>query len=157
DRVWHSLERLTNPLGVANWLIRENMRANANHISGRVLDVGCGLKPYAELFATDAYVGIELRPTREGIVDVLASALHLPFLDGAFDAVVSNQVLEHVPEPSQMLSEAFRVLRPGGYLLLTTPQTWGLHHVPHDYYRYTPFGLRYLAEKNGFQVAKVYP
>jgi hypothetical protein len=56
-----------------------------------------------------------------------------------------------------MLAEAVRVLRPGGFQVLTTPQTWGLHHVPHDYYRYTPYGLRYLAEKNGLTVLAVYP
>jgi hypothetical protein len=55
------------------------------------------------------------------------------------------------------MSEVARVLRPGGFLLLTTPQTWGLHHEPHDYYRYTCYGLRHQAERAGLQVVSITP
>ena len=55
------------------------------------------------------------------------------------------------------MAEAARVLKAGGVLLLTTPQTWGLHLEPHDFYRYTRYGLRYLAEKSGLEVIEVMP
>ncbi len=84
-------------------------------------------------------------------------ALALPLADRSADTVLCNQVLEHVPEPLQVLRETHRVLRPGGYLLLTTPQTWGLHLVPHDYFRYTQFGLRHLAAQAGFEILRVDP
>jgi SAM-dependent methyltransferase len=91
------------------------------------------------------------------VVDVFASALRLPFGAETFDSVLSTEVLEHVPEPKMILSEAARVLKSGGYLVLSTPQTWGLHEIPYDFYRYTPYGLRYLAEATGFRVITVWP
>lgn len=145
-----------DPLRTANQLLRQNMAANARYVRGTVLDVGCGGKPYASLFNVDRYVGIEVLPGGPA-VDVLASGLNLPFASCVFDTVISTEVLEHVPEPSALFHEVHRVLRPGGHLILTTPQTWGLHHVPHDYYRFTPYGLRYLAEKNSLQVISIYP
>jgi SAM-dependent methyltransferase len=81
----------------------------------------------------------------------------LPVQDGVFHTVLCNQVLEHVTEPSKLMAEVARVLRPGGVVLLTTPQTWGLHLEPHDFYRYTEYGLRYLAEKSGLEVVEVIP
>ncbi len=132
------------------------MQERTNYACGRLLDVGCGDKPYRELFNhVQTYIGIEISPS--GASDLVADGLCLPFRDSAFDTVLCSQVLEHVPEPALLMSEAFRVLKPGGHLLLTTPQTWGLHLVPTDYYRYTPYGLRYLAEKIGFQVIEVSP
>jgi SAM-dependent methyltransferase len=113
-----------------------------------------GRKPYVDLFTVEQYVGIEMPVTlsRSTVIDVYASGLHLPFASGSFDSVLSTEVLEHVPEPKQLFSEAARVLKEGGYLLLSAPQTWGLHEVPYDFYRYPPYGLRYLAEKVGFRV-----
>jgi len=81
----------------------------------------------------------------------------LPFKDAVFDTVLCNEVLEHVPEPARLMAEVARVLKPGGVLLLTTPQTWGLHMEPYDFYRYTKYGLRYLAEKSGLEVIEVAP
>jgi len=156
-RVWEEWKRAVDPLRTANAVIRRNLRLNASYARGQLLDIGCGSKPYQDLFTVARYTGVDLPGTFQGAQDVYASGLALPFCSSVFDTVLSTEVLEHVPEPSQLLGEAYRVLRPGGYLLLTTPQTWGLHHVPYDYYRYTPFGLRYLAEKNGFKVIRIYP
>lgn len=68
--------------------------------------------------------------------------------------VLATQVLEHVPEPKQMLQEISRVLRPGGHLILTAPHIWGIHEAPHDYFRFTHYGLEYLARQAGLH--KVY-
>jgi SAM-dependent methyltransferase len=65
--------------------------------------------------------------------------------------------LEHIPEPKKFMEEVVRVLRPGGVLLLTTSQTWGLHLEPHDFYRYTEYGLRYLAKESGLAVVDLVP
>ncbi len=83
-------------------------------------------------------------------VDVWGDAAALPFPDMTFDTVVAFQVLEHLPEPKLALEEMFRVLRPEGTLLLTTPFMWGIHEAPYDFYRYTPYGLTYLLETAGF-------
>lgn len=145
------------------WLVRDGLRRGIadqqGYVVGRLLDLGCGWKPYAPLFTDQvtAHVGVDL-PTsrsRSTVVDVYASGLALPFRAGAFDAVLCTEVLEHVPEPNQLLAEVARVLRPGGALVLTVPWLWATHELPHDYYRYTEFGLRYLLTANGFTVEAI--
>lgn len=132
------------------------MEVRAPYAHGQLLDIGCGFRPYRHVFQqVESYIGIDLPGS--GIIDVYASALELPFRSNSFDTVLCNEVLEHVPEPATLLHEASRVLRPGGVLLLTTPQTWGLHHEPYDFFRYTPYGLEYLASKSGLIVVEVTP
>jgi SAM-dependent methyltransferase len=143
-------------LHIARRLLRQAVEQRAHYARGRLLDVGCGLQPYRDLFrSVDLYVGIDVPPSAK--VDIYGTALSLPFPDACFDSVLCNEVPEHVPEPALLMSEVARVLRPNGILLLTTPQTWGLHLEPFDYYRYTKYGLRYLAEKSGLRVLEVAP
>ena len=88
-------------------------------------------------------------------IDIYGDALNLPFKSNCFDTILSTQVLEHVVEPKQMLREAYRVLRAGGYIILTAPMVGELHEVPNDYYRFTIYGLRYLAESVGFEIISI--
>jgi SAM-dependent methyltransferase len=87
--------------------------------------------------------------------EVLGSASALPFRGGCFDSVLCTQVLDDVPEPIQALEELARVLRSDGVLLLTVPQSWGEHDLPHDYWRFTEPGLRILLTRAGFEVETV--
>jgi SAM-dependent methyltransferase len=139
---------------------------------GRMLDVGCGDKPYAHIFAryVTEYLGIEYS---ESFVETFASkrgavnAAHapdlyydgkrLPFDDHTFDTVLSAQVLEHTPEPLALVREMARVLRPGGVLILSVPFSFRLHEEPRDYFRYTPHGLRSLCEAAGMRVTETLP
>lgn len=148
-----------------NWLIHhicvKSIRSNLKYISGqRVLDVGCGIKPYAHLIEPicHSYLGLDRIPAADQKkIDIYGDALSLPFSSCSFDALVSFQVMEHVKEPEIFLSEAFRVLKGGGHALITTPFMWAEHEQPHDYYRYTRYGLKYLAEKAGFIVLNINP
>ena len=97
--------------------------------------------------------GSETRPG--SLPDAWGSGLQLPFRDETGDTVVCLQVLEHVPQPARLLAEIKRVLRPGGVLLLTAPHIWGVHEEPHDYFRFTPHGLRHLAQTVGLRVLTV--
>jgi ubiquinone/menaquinone biosynthesis C-methylase UbiE len=81
----------------------------------------------------------------------------MPFSGMTFDAAVCTQVLEHVPEPQQVVNEIVRVLKPGGVFFLSAPQSWHQHQKPYDYYRYTSFGLRYILEKSGLDVRSIEP
>jgi SAM-dependent methyltransferase len=120
----------------------------------RVLDVGAGDAPFRELFDHARYTTLDWgQSPHEGAhtVDIVASADTIPVRDGAFDAVILTQVLEHVPDPQAVLRELFRILAPGGHLYLTAPLAWEVHELPHDYYRYTSEGLRHLMEVGGFQ------
>ena len=143
-----------------NWLV---LRLNRQHIAaalerharGRLLDAGCGARPYVRELAagTGSVIALELDRKRYGgpPPEVWGSTLELPFRDESFDTVFSSQVLEHVPEPAQMVAEIARVLKPDGHLILTAPHIWGIHEEPHDYFRFTGFGLEHLARRAGLE------
>ncbi len=139
------------------------LRAVAPRARGRLLDVGCGNKPYEEIFRPHVreYVGIEheaaFRATDAGRrggkgPDYLYDGNRLPFADRSFDTVLSVQVLEHTPRPAPLVAEMARVLADGGLLILTAPFEFRLHEEPHDYFRYTPHGLRQLCGEAGLEV-----
>lgn len=135
-------------------LFREISRL-APEIGGKVLDVGCGVKPYTGLFRCEEYVGLEYdspENREKKNADAFYEGKTFPFADGSFDSVVCFEVLEHVPDPALFLGEIRRVLKPQGRLLLTMPFMFEQHEVPLDYQRYTEFGLRRLLETQGFEV-----
>jgi SAM-dependent methyltransferase len=126
----------------------------------RILDAGAGNAPYRELFAHCDYVTADWANSphdQAATADILGSLEALPIDDGAFDAVLSTQVLEHVAEPLRVLAEIHRITRPGGRLYLTVPLVGELHEEPHDYFRYTPHGLRHLLSSAGFSVESIRP
>lgn len=144
-----------NPFYFARKGLCDAITEYAPLLSGRLLDVGCGSKPYRSLFAVDAYIGLDIDSEisrKRGIADYLYDGNIFPFADGSFDAVLCNQVLEHVFNPDEFLGEITRVLKPGGKLLLTVPFVWDEHEQPYDYARYSSFGLRALLEKQGIRV-----
>ena len=65
----------------------------------------------------------------------------------AYDAVILDQVLEHVPFPARAADEIYRVLKPEGFVVTTTPFLYQVHGVPSDYWRYTEDGLRILLQR----------
>lgn len=146
-----------NPFYLARKELRREIGNLAPQIVGKVLDVGCGTKPYRDLFPSASdYVGLEIdtstnRATKHAdfYYDGLTT---FPFDDASYEGVICNQVLEHVFNPDQFLQEIARVLKPGGNLLLTVPFVWDEHEQPWDYARYSSFGLRNLLESNGFFV-----
>jgi SAM-dependent methyltransferase len=134
--------------------------ARATPAGARVADVGAGDAPFRELFEHTRYATLDwAESVHEGAhsSDIVASADAIPVRDGAFDAVLLTQVLEHVPEPTRVLAELHRILAKGGTLYLTVPLVWELHEQPHDYYRYTAQGLRHLLETAGFSSVEVQP
>jgi SAM-dependent methyltransferase len=121
-----------------------------------VLDVGCGMQPYAELFAHCAYVGIDVessgRQAHEKRADRLYDGVNIPYEAESFDAVFCTQVLEHALEPADLLRDIHRVLRIGGRLMVTVPFMWGEHEAPFDFRRFSTFGIRRTLEGAGFAV-----
>lgn len=87
-------------------------------------------------------------------VDFVADVSDLPFEDGSYDIVLSTQVLEHVKDPQKVVQEMARVLKPGGHLFLTTPQSSPLHNLPWNFFNFTNLGLRLLFENAGLKVTK---
>ncbi len=128
---------------------------------GTVLDLGCGMKPYQRMLGShvDRWMGLDFANTPSGrsAANVFGTALDLPFGSARFDTILSTQVLEHVPRPQGLLREVHRVLKPGGHLILTAPQTNHLHEEPRDYFRYTCYGLKFLTEQAGLDVLEIRP
>ena len=145
----------TNPFYFARVGLCEAMTELAPRLSGKMLDVGCGSKPYQSLFAVDTYIGLDIdnEVTRNnGTADQLYDGGKFPFEDAEFNSILCNQVLEHVFNPDEFLGEINRALKSGGKLLLTVPFVWDEHEQPYDYARYSSFGLKALLEKNGFKI-----
>ncbi len=154
----------TNPHRIERQSILSSLITARKYAHGKMLDAGCGVKPYEEIFRNfvDVYIGIDVPnslSTNKSMknVDVYGSVLYMPFKSDSFDTILSTQVLEHVTDPSIALKEFYRILNHNGYLILTAPLTWGLHEIPIDYYRYTEYGLRYLAEMNKFEIVYIEP
>jgi SAM-dependent methyltransferase len=148
---------LLNPFYFARRGLRDAILSARPYVHGRVLDVGCGQKPYLSHFDVSEYVGLEIDTpnTRSaGKADAFYDGRSFPFDDSSFDSVVCNQVLEHVFEPRQFLSEVRRVLKADGKVVFTVPFVWDEHEQPYDYARYSSFGVRYLFESNGFEVVE---
>ena len=110
----------------------------------RVLDVGCGCKPYYPFLVPYAseYRGLDAHPGPQ--VDDLGTVAALPYDDASFDVVLCTQVLEHVEDPLGAVREIARVLAPGGVVFLSTHGVFLYHPDPVDYWRWTHAGLERL-------------
>lgn len=128
-----------------------------------VLDAGCGEAQYKPFFqrAGHRYLGIDLgvgEPDWEyNGINALANTEDLPFRPGIFDGVMSIAVLEHTPYPRKTLHELNGALKVGGQLLLVVPTMWEEHQMPHDYYRFTRYGIERLLKEAGFEVQERFP
>src|ERR1044072_2775068 len=130
------------------YLFRDVTAAINEHATGRVLDIGCGNKPY-ELLCSNitSYTGCDVIQSSEHKVDLLCVSTNIPLPDESFDTIFSTQVLEHVEDHSKMLEEAYRLLKPGGKIILSAPMVWEHHETPYDFFRFTRFGLDYIFKK----------
>jgi SAM-dependent methyltransferase len=130
---------------LAAWLEAEARTAGTGY---RVLDVGCGPKPYYPFFAERAseYVGVDV--VAHPAADLVGRVEELPVEDGAFDLVLCTQVLEHCDDPAQAVRELRRVTAPGGRVLASTHGVQVYHPSPQDYWRWTQAGLQRLFETN---------
>ena len=174
----HAPERLSTPAlrraarSAADWVdlqlthVVRTLALLAPRASGRLLDVGCGDKPYEALFTpfVSEYLGVEHRASFEataaslrGKADVIYEGDRLPFADASFETVLSVQVLEHTPRPAALVAEMARVLRPGGVLILSAPFSFRLHEEPHDYFRFSPHGLGELCGRAGLIIREIHP
>lgn len=147
-----------------NVLDQINMMREAQCVltpADRVLDAGAGEGRYKRFLKHTRYVAIDF-----GLGDLLwnyealdsvADVHRIPFANATFDGVVCTQVLEHVRYPEQVIGELARVLRPGGHLFLSAPQSWHQHQKPHDYFRFTSFALDAMFRSAGLTPQYIRP
>jgi SAM-dependent methyltransferase len=141
------------------FLIRDIQDAVNKYAKGNFLDLGCGNKPYEGLYkpVTSTQTGCDVMQSDKNRVDVICPATSLAFPGNYFDSILCTQVLEHVYEHDKMMSEIYRVLKPGGTIILTVPFAWELHEEPYDFFRYTKHALQQLFEHTGFTVDYIKP
>lgn len=134
---------------LVRWLREEARRAHEELGRYRVLDVGCGTKPYEPLFSAYAasYVGID--SIENPRADLRGSIEALPVADESIDVVLCIQVLEHTEDPMRAVSELRRVTARGGRVLASTHGVMPYHPAPADYWRWTHPGLEKLFRENG--------
>ena len=135
------------------------LRHWAGHARGVVVDVGCGrqrIRPFLD--PSCRYVGTDFYATARNLYqsrpELYADARALPLADASADTVLLVEVLEHVAQPERALSEALRVLRPGGTLVVSVPFLYPVHDAPFDFQRWTPAGIREVLGRTGFQLVE---
>lgn len=127
----------------------------------KVLDVGCGSKPYAGLFGGSDYLGIDIEAgywkDEQKKADLYFDGENIFLPDASFDVVVCTEVLEHAANPDKLMLEINRVLKVGGVLFISVPFVWNEHESPYDFRRYTKYGLEKTLLANGFLVDSIEP
>ena len=136
--------------------IRDALTEQLPHFKGTLLDIGCGRMPYRSLLTSapsqvERYIGLDIEGSPHGQHDMVFDGQTIPLPDHSVDTAMATEVLEHCPEPTRLLREIRRVLKPDGLLFITVPFFWPLHEVPYDFYRYTPHAIRFHLEQAGFE------
>ncbi len=152
-----------NPTWITQHKLKKSLGKAVNALDiqekDKWLDVGCGTKPYEFLLSSANYIGIDVvesgRAENLKSPDIYYDGEILPFQEGCFDGVLCTQALEHVPDAHVLLSEIHRVIKPGGWLIISVPFVWQEHEEPYDFFRFTRFGIAELLKKAGFDVVNV--
>jgi SAM-dependent methyltransferase len=148
--------KITFPAYLSRNRLLKSLSAYIPQLKGELLDFGCGTKPYKPLFNVEKYTGVDMEnpghPHLNEEIDVLYDGKKLPFPDNYFDSVFSSEVFEHVFNLEEILQEIWRVMKPGGKILVTCPFAISEHESPNDFARYTSFAIKHLFEKNNFKV-----
>jgi SAM-dependent methyltransferase len=139
--------------------ILDSVKAAAPLLKGKLLDVGCGNKPYASILRCEEYIGVDVESsthTRSN-VDIVYDGRTLPFQDEQFDSVLCTEVIEHSQDPQRVAHEIGRVLKYGGFALITAPMVFHHHEEPYDFQRFTRYGMECLAKQAGLKVIWIKP
>lgn len=149
-----------------NWLANHKVIAAAGRTRpwahGVLLDIGCGSMRARHWYQgrITGYLGVDLAVSpylEDARLTAVARGEALPFRAGSVDTVLGISMLTCLAEPELLIEEAHRVLRKGGTLILEFTQMTPLHDEPHDYFRFTRFGARWLLERSGFEVVECIP
>lgn len=137
-------------------LLIKNISEKIGLLNGKMLDFGCGSKPYFPLFNVEEYIGVDYEGQGHSHeneqIDFFYDGITLPFENETFDSVFSSEVFEHVFNLETILKEINRVMKPGAIILFTCPFIIAEHEIPNDFGRYTSFGLQDLLKRNGFEI-----
>lgn len=121
-------------------------------------DVGCGQKPFASFLRGKVakHIGIDID---NGFydrthIDIFGSADNLPIPNASADAILSSQVIEHIPDAEKSIAEAARALKPGGLLFLSYPYLYPIHAPPYDFARLSRFAIDRILEHHQLKLVE---
>lgn len=150
---------VTNPGYLTRNRLLKSILSFRENMTGRMMDFGCGSKPYKSIFKVTEYIGVDYEnpghPHTNEQIDVYYDGKTLPFPENHFDSIFSTEVIEHIFNLPEILKELNRVLKPGGKILLTCPFAICEHEIPNDFARYTSFAMKHLMETHGFKVITI--
>lgn len=116
-------------------------------IAGNILEIG-GIRTSLKRFLQPWGHYVTINIDNSGLVRMNGECLG--FKSEVFDNVLIDQTIEHVEAPLEMLKESWRVLKPGGRIIVTSPMMMQIHGAPDDYWRFTEGGLKIVLAKAGF-------
>lgn len=132
-------------------LLKKQIKKFSHHITGDVLDIGCGsFDRYSELFPFKKYLKMDIDKSNNP--DIVGKAESIPLPDNSVDSIVCTQVLGDVYDLKKSFAEFYRVLKPGGKILITESLTAAMHDEPYDFWRFTNYSLEKLFQGGGFRV-----
>lgn len=139
------------------YLLEKQIKELSGFINGRVLDIGSGPNGgrYRDVFSANDYVTLDINSNYDP--DIIGSAEKIPTPDNSFDGIVCFQVFDDLKNPAEAVKEIKRVLKSGGYGLISVPQSNELHDEPHDYWRFTKYGIGVLLLEAELKIIKILP
>jgi len=144
---WYLRKRLGEAIG-------ELLKKAGTGAGWQVLELGCGTRPYESLVRASGadYFGADLSGNPHADL-LIGDDGRTQAPDASYDLIISAQVLEHVTDPAAYLADVRRLLKPGGWLILSTHGIWIYHPCPLDLWRWTGAGLRRVLELAGFGIS----
>jgi SAM-dependent methyltransferase len=148
---------------IARSNIFKGLESAVKYASGRLIDVGCGIKPYQSLFDpyVDSYFGVDYPQTMKANydaqtkADIFTDCSKTGLRDCSFNTLLSTQVIEHIYDTRKFIMECNRILTPGGIGIFTIPFVWQCHSEPYDFYRFTRYSIQRLFSESGFEILKI--
>lgn len=156
---WYSI--FFNPYFIFRYNLYKKIKEFSRNIKNdsKILDVGCGIKPYKDLFLSSEYLGIDIEggghPDVDKMVDKYFDGVKIPYGDNFFDTVICTEVLEHSTDPEELISEMNRVLKKDGKLYITMPFVWNEHEIPYDFRRFTSYEHKRLLRAKDFIIENI--
>ena len=149
----------------ADLLLRAMTEVASKHAHGRLIDMGCGAKPYAGIFFpyVDSYFGVDFAQAavanygEKTMADLDIDITDTKLPSGSFDTLLSTQVLEHILDTNKFIAECHRLLATGGKGIFTIPFVWESHAEPYDYFRFTKYSIELLFQQQGFRIVEIRP
>lgn len=146
---------LFHPTFIGRYALYHEVKQFSMSINGNILDLGCGEKPYSNLFKTANYIGLDYENSTHEIKNLTADIYYdgnkIPFDNNYFDALLCTEVITHVKDFVNIIGEIHRVMKPGGKALITLPFIWFENEPPNDYYRFTSWGSMAIFS-DGFKI-----